>query len=256
MCMKIISSLNRRSGALGRSIRNLLIIATLSCSLIATAKAEVEEVWDPLEPVNRGIFAFNDVVDVNVFEPLARGYEYALPGAARRGIGHFFENLSYPSLLVSDVLQFKFGQAVNHTGRFLVNTTVGVAGFMDVASDWGLKPHNEDIGITMAYYGVPAGPYIVIPFLGPSNLRDVTGRVVDGFLDPFNWVAFTNASGDVRLWVPVGARIMKGIHQRSLLLEDIQTAKQSSLDYYLSVQSAFYQYRHGVLTDGRDRDEE
>lgn len=224
--------------------------------LQSSAYAEAEEAWDPIEPVNRGIFAFNDVVDANLFEPLAKGYEYALPGAARRGIGHFFENLSYPSLLVSDVLQLKFGQAANHTGRFLVNTTVGVAGFMDVATDWGLKSHDEDFGITLAYYGVPAGPYLVIPFLGPSNLRDATGRVVDGFLDPFNWIAFTNASGDVRLWVPVGARIIKGIHQRSLLLEDIQTAKQSSLDYYLSVQSAFYQYRHGLLTDGKDRDED
>lgn len=233
----------------------LMVILTVGiCPQLA--HAEAEEAWDPLEPVNRGIFAFNDVVDINLFEPIAKGYEYALPGAARRGIGHFFDNLSYPSLLVSDVLQFKFGQAANHTGRFLVNTTVGVAGFMDVATDWGLKPHDEDFGITMAYYGVPAGPYIVIPFLGPSNLRDATGRVVDGFLDPFNWIAFTNASRDMRLWVPVGARIAKGIHQRSLLLEDIQTAKQSSLDYYLSVQSAFYQYRHGLLTDGKDQPED
>jgi phospholipid-binding lipoprotein MlaA len=231
--------------------RFLLFIIMLS----AMPSFAQEEPWDPIEPVNRNIFAFNDFIDVYLLEPVARTYDKNVPELVQTGIGNFYENLRYPQYLVSDLVQLKFGQVVQHTGRFAVNSTVGILGFMDPAKNMGLPRHEEDFGIALAYHGIPAGPYLVIPIIGPSNVRDGIGRVVDIFLDPMNWIAYSDASSSVQTWVPIGSRIVKTIDQRARLLGAVEAAKETSLDYYLFTQSSFYQYRHGVLTDGAEGQE-
>ena len=239
-----------------RMICSILCAAVTNLAfVVGIVSAEVEEPYDPIEPVNRGIFWFNDKLDVNLFEPISKGYRDVMPEFAQKGIGNFFANLRYPSYLVSDIIQGKFTQALEHTGRFLINSTVGVAGLIDFATDWGLPDHREDFGIGLAYHGVPAGPYLVLPILGPSNLRDGLGLIIDGFLDPIGWITYTNASTSTKLAVPAGALAVKFIHTRAGLIEAIETGKESSVDYYLFMQGAYYQYRHGLVTDGADEDD-
>lgn len=236
-----------------------LILGALLVHVVVTAPvvmAEPEEPYDPAESVNREIFDFNDTLDVHVLEPIARAYRDNVPESVYEGIGHFFQNLNYPSYLVSDIVQGKFEQALDHTGRFLINTTVGVLGFMDVAKDMGLPDHQEDFGVALAYHGVPAGPYIMLPLLGPTNVRDGVGRIVDAFLDPIGWVAYSSISSGEKLAIAATALGVRTVQTRAGLLQAIETAKESSVDYYLSVQGAYYQYRHGLVTDGKEEDEE
>ncbi len=217
--------------------------------------AEPEEPYDPLEDMNRGIFWFNDGVDEFVLEPVARGYHDYVPDVVRTGVGNFFLNLRYPSYLVSDIFQGKWEQALDHTGRFLINTTIGIGGLIDFATDMGLPDHEEDFGITLASYGVPAGPYLMLPILGPSNIRDGVGRLVDAALDPLFWVSYTNAAPTTKWAITGGTLGLKLVHTRSGLLQAVEAAKESSVDYYLFMQGAYYQHRQGLLTDGRDDDE-
>lgn len=217
--------------------------------------AEVEEPYDPIEPVNRAIFDFNDTVDVYVLEPVARAYRNNLPDAVQTGIGNFFRNLRYPSYLVSDIIQGKFDQVLDHTGRFVVNSTVGLFGFIDVAKDIGLPDHQEDFGIGLAYHGVPHGPYLVVPFIGPSSVRDGFGLIIDGFLDPIGWVGYSSLSAGTKVAIAATTLGIKVVHTRAGLLQAVETAKESSVDYYLFAQGAYYQYRHGLVTDGKEEDE-
>jgi len=233
----------------------LLVSALTLCIPVFAAYGEPEEPYDPIEPVNRAIFDFNDTVDEYVLEPVGRAYRDNVPDVVQTGVGNFFENLRYPSYLVSDVFQGKFEQALDHTGRFLINTTVGIGGLIDFATEWGLPVHDEDFGITLAYHGVPAGPYLVLPILGPSSVRDGVGRIVDGFLDPIGWVGYSSLSAGTKAAIIAGSLGVKLVHTRAGLLQAIETAKESSVDYYLFVQGAYYQHRHGVLTDGKDDDE-
>ncbi len=216
------------------------------------AHADSEEPYDPIEPVNRAIFDFNDGLDHYVLEPVGRGYRDYVPDVVQTGVGNFFENLRYPSYLVSDIFQGKFGQVLDHTGRFLINSTLGIGGLMDFATDWGLPVHDEDFGIALAYNGVPAGPYLVLPVLGPSNVRDGFGRIVDAFLDPIGWVGYTSLSSGTKLAIAGSALGLKLVHTRAGLLQAVETAKESSVDYYLFVQGAYYQHRHGIMTDGKE----
>jgi len=224
--------------------------------LVPRGFCEVEEPYDPIEPVNRGIFWVNDELDVYLFEPIAQLYKDNVPSFVQTGVGNFFRNLRYPSYLVSDVVQGKFSQALDHTGRFLVNSTVGVVGLVDVAKDMGLPDHEEDFALALAYHGVPAGPYLVLPILGPSNVRDGIGLIVDGFLDPIGWIGYSNASAGTKLAIASSALAVKFVHTRAGLIQAVEAAKESSVDYYLFLQGAYYQHRHGLLTDGADVDED
>lgn len=227
----------------------LLTFTVLTFSMVSYAQDG--EVSDPIEPINRGVFWFNDQLDIFVLEPVARGYDYITPDSVQAGVGNFFENLGYPKYLVSDLVQLKFNQAAEHTGRFLINTVLGVGGIFDFATDFGLPAHKEDFGIALAYHNVPAGPYLVLPLLGPSNLRDGTGKIVDYFLDPLTIFGRTSqASTNTKLAITMGARAVDLVDTRAGLMDAIKTAKESSVDYYLFVQGAYFQHREGVLYDG------
>lgn len=207
-----------------------------------------EEISDPLEGLNRKIFWFNDTLDIYLMEPVARGYDYVLPYQAKQSVGRFFSNLRSPIYVVSDLVQLKIDQAFIHTTRFLLNSTIGLGGLFDVAQYTGLEPHEEDFGVALAYRGVPSGPYLVLPILGPSNFRDTLGLVVDGFLYPPSYID--------PMSVGIGLRIAEGIDTRAGLLEAVETAKDTSLDYYLFSKAAYYQYRRSLLTDGLEEEEE
>jgi phospholipid-binding lipoprotein MlaA len=252
--MKLKRSLN--TGSISAiPFEMLALILSIGFAVVfasATAFAEPEDPYDPAESVNRAIFDVNDTLDIHVMEPIARAYKNNIPDPIQIGIKNFFLNLRYPSYLVSDIIQGKFEQALDHTGRFLINSTVGVLGFVDMAKDYGLPDHEEDFGIALMYHGVPAGPYIVIPFLGPSNVRDGVGRIVDGFLDPIGWVGYSSLSAGTKIAIAASALGIKAVHTRAGLLQAIEAGKESSVDYYLFAQGAYYQYRQGVLTDGKD----
>lgn len=225
----------------------LAMFALLSISATTLYAQADAEIYDPIEPVNRGIFWFNDKADIYLLEPVARGYDSALPAPVKRGVGNFFSNLRYPQYLVSDLIELEFGRALRHTGRFLVNSTAGVAGLFDVASDLGLAEEKRDVALALASHGVPPGPYLVLPFLGPSNLRDALGRAVDTVLNPLFWVQYSNASDSNQDIITYGATALWIVHSRADMLEAVETAKNSSLDYYLFSQGAYYQYRRGLL---------
>lgn len=239
-------------------MKNVLVALLLGLGAYALHPSllDAEEPWDPLEPVNRGIFWFNDKFDTYIGEPVARGYDWAMPQTVQTGVGNFFSNIKYPIYLVSDLVQFKFKQAFNHTGRFVINTTLGVGGVIDVAKHMKLPEHHEDIGVSLAYHGVPAGPYLVLPFLGPSNLRDGVGRLAQIPLNPVYYFSFTDASSDLKWAVSGGLTAIEFIDTRANLLEAVEAAKESSVDYYLFMQSAYYQYRRGLVYDGNPPEEE
>lgn len=208
-----------------------------------------EEVYDPIEPFNRKIFWFNDKVDVYVLEPVAEGYDWLVPNAAQRSVTNFFRNLKFPAFFVSDVVQLKFDQAATHTGRFLINSTIGVVGLFDVAAEFGLEHHYEDFGTALGYHGVPEGPYLVIPFLGPSNVRDAFGRIVDSFLNPVYYVQYMDVSNDTEIALTFGLTALDVINTRADLLEAVRSAKDASLDYYLFLRSAYHQTRQNQIYD-------
>lgn len=230
-------------------------LAQLAPEELGAAGAEtpppVVEIDDPFEGFNRRIFWFNDKLDIYFIEPLAEGYDYVVPNFVQQRVRNFFENIGYPVYLLSDVVQLKFGQAAHHTGRFVLNTTVGLAGLFDVATDWGLPRHKEDFGIALGYHGVPPGPYLVLPLLGPSNVRDLGGRIVDAFLDPFYYTEFYIEPSHDAFWLSAGVKTVEVLQTRADLLDAVQDAKDSSLDYYLFIQSTYYQVRQNLIHDNR-----
>lgn len=229
------------------------IILSLFCVLPVYADLEEGEIQDPFEGYNRAVFWFNDQLDIYLLEPVASGYDSVVPNVVQDGISNFFENLRYPQYLLSDLVQLKFEQAIDHTSRFLLNTTVGLVGFIDVADKVGFKRHREDFGSALSYYGLPPGPYFVWPFFGPSNVRDSVGMIVDFVLDPLYWVGVSNKiDSDDRFVITTTAGTLRIVDTRADLLDAVEAAKESSLDYYLFVQGAYYQYRDGLVNDKQD----
>lgn len=233
----------------------LSILCALCFAAPTLARAQ-EEISDPFEGMNRGIFWFNERVDRYLLAPVAEGYDYVVPDPIQKGVGNFFENLSYPKYLVSDVVQFKFSEALSHTGRFLINTTLGVGGIFDIAKDLGLEREEEDFGIALAYHGIPAGPYLVLPLLGPSNVRDAVGRVVDTLVHPFMILSYTDVRAGITDPIAYSGRGLDIVQTRVDLDEAIKAGRESSFDYYLFLQGAYTQYRRGILFDGNIPEEE
>lgn len=194
------------------------------------------EVPDPLEPLNRLMFGVNDVLYFWVLEPCAKGCKAVLPQPVRLGIRNFFNNLATPIRLANCLLQGKGDAAGNELNRFLVNTTVGVLGFGDPAKDkYGLEPAQEDLGQTLAVYGLGNGCYIVLPFLGPSSLRDGIGFLGDQFLNPIRCVDPT----EVSIAISVG----KNTNENSFRIGEYQAFKAAAVDPYVAMRGAYIQYR-------------
>ena len=199
---------------------------------------------DPLEGFNRKMFWFNDKLDVYVLAPVATGWEKVSPRCVRTSVSNFFGNLRFPIVTVNDLLQGKVKDGASDVGRFAVNTTVGVLGFFDPASRWGLEKHQEDFGQTLGVWGVPPGPYLVLPFLGPSDPRDVAGFAVDYALavTPFF----------IDEYILVAARAVDVVNERSFVLKQVEDAKAASFDYYVFVRNAYLQRRQALVQDLAD----
>ena len=199
---------------------------------------------DPWEPMNRKIFEFNDVADRWVLKPVARGYQWVTPDPVESGVGNVFANLGTLTTIVNDLLQAKFLQAASDTGRFVVNTTVGLAGIFDVATPLGLKKHNEDFGQTLGYWGVGSGPYVVVPFFGSYTLRSGTGSLFETqSTDVIHYIDDVPTRNQA--W---GTRV---IDRRASLLA---AEKLITGDRYSFIRDAYLQQRQFLVNDGAVKD--
>jgi len=212
----------------------------------AEAEAQAQIVYDPWEPFNQGMFTFNLKLDEYVLRPVATAYDSVMPDAAQRGMQRFFKNLGIAERLANNLFQGKLQGAGTEVGRFLVNTTVGCVGFIDVAdSAFGWKESPEDFGQTLAVYGVANGPYLMLPFYGPSSVRDTAGLVVDGALNPMNYLLSTVQV----IAIKGGTAIGSAINYRSMNLELFQDADRYSVDLYGAVQDAYMQRREQAIEE-------
>lgn len=197
---------------------------------------------DPLEPMNRGIYGFNQGIDKAVIKPVAQGYRTVVPSPVRTGVKNFFSNLNDVIVVANDLLQFKIGQAFSDTGRILVNSTIGILGILDVATHMGLEKHNEDFGQTLGYWGLDSGPYLVLPFLGPSSFRDTFGLAVDAQIDPvLNYDDVSERNGALALRI---------IDSRSRTLDAGNLLDEAALDPYEFLRDAYLQRRESLVRDG------
>lgn len=210
------------------------------------ARAEFESTNDPFEPLNRGIFSFNLFFDRIVFKPAAQTYQAAVPEIGRLAIEHILSNLNEPIVFANNLLQGEFKRAHDTAARFLMNTTFGLGGTMDVATKDGLEKQTGDFGQTLYSWGVPDGPYLVLPILGPSNPRDGIGMGVDSYADPFGQ-AF---SGATATYAELGRYAVNGIDQRARNIETLDEIQRNAIDFYAQLRSLFRQHRAADLRHG------
>jgi len=223
-----------------------LLLGLLALAGCATTAPKNPDPRDPFERINRGTFAFNQSLDKAVIRPVLRGYRKITPRVVRTGISNFFTNAEYPVVLANNLLQGKLGPAANDTGRFLLNTTLGIGGLLDPASDAGLDRNNEDFGQTLGSWGVPPGPFLMLPVLGPYTVRDGLGGVVDNFAEPRQYI-----DDDTTRW----ALWAGGQLNRRAGFTEAEAILDRSGDPYAFVRSAYLQRRQYLVTDGAESDE-
>lgn len=236
---------------LGNQLAQTTEIAQAGMAQADLAQMAGEDENDPLEGLNRGIFEFNRVVDGLLIKPAAQIYRGVLPQQAQDSVRSFLRNLRTPIILVNDLLQGDRERAGTTMGRFLVNTTLGIAGLFDVAAELGMPFHDEDLGQTLATWGVGEGPYLMLPILGPSNPRDVVGLASEWFLDPVNLYA-RNQDAD---WVPWARAGLRGIDARARSIDALDELERTSLDYYAAIRSLYRQQRSNEIRNNRSEDE-
>ena len=221
-------------------VLTLLLIAALASGCAATPGRTAGD--DPWESLNRGVYKFNDTVDRAALKPVAKGYKKITPHWMRIGIANFFSNLEYPATILNQFLQGKGKAGLRDTGRFLLNSTLGVAGLLDVGTAVGLEANDEDFGQTLAVWGVGSGPYVTIPFFGPSTARDAPARVLDFFLDPLDYADMS--------WEATWAkRGLNAVQSRAELLT-LDPTLERTFDPYAFMRDAWVQQREFEVFDG------
>ncbi len=210
---------------------------------MAQAASAEDEFNDPFEDANRGIFGFNHAIDDAVLVPVAKTYRTVLPPPMRQSVHDFLQNLNGPVIFMNDLLQGQVELAGNTIARLALNTTIGVGGMFDVATQIGIPYHSNDLGITLAVWGFAAGPYIIVPVLGPSSPRDLIGQVGDGFADPANYFA----SGHHLMWAVVARTATSGIDTRSRNIESLADIERTALDNYATIRSLYRQRRQAQI---------
>jgi phospholipid-binding lipoprotein MlaA len=239
--MFILSQKKRFSSVFATS---LLIAASLLLTGCAGNKAidgdpgpvEMSEA-DPYEGMNRKIFQFNADIDEYVAEPISGAYLYITPQLVQTGIANFFNNLKDINVVINDVLQGKLQQSAEDSGRFLLNTTAGLAGIFDVATEVGLEKHEEDFAQTLAVWGVPKGPYLVLPILGPTTTRGIPGGIFDAAANPASYIG-----------LPV--QVIQMLNARANAEGALKFIDEASLDPYVFTRESFLQHRKYLVTDG------
>lgn len=220
-----------------------LIFALTGCS----AQHAAINPADPYENINRKIYAFNDAVDDYIAKPVADGYKTITPDVVETGLSHFFNNLQDINTVINDVLQGKFSQAGADTGRFLMNTTLGMAGFFDVATSVGLAQNEEDFDQTLAVWGVPQGNYVVIPFAGPITLRGIPGAIFDTATNPISYTGAPLMSN----FIGAPLQGLSLINRRANAEGSLKFIDEAALDPYVFTREAFLQWRKHLASDGK-----
>lgn len=212
------------------------LLAALSLSACASTQA-VDLNADPYEGFNRQMFAFNDGLDKAVLEPVAKGYRAVTNEPVRTGVSNFVSNVGEPVTFANEVLQGKLPQAAGTVGRFVINTTIGLAGIFNPAGAFGIERTNEDFGQTLGVWGIASGPYLVLPFLGSTSPRDLVGKPVDTALDPLNYAQF---DGDTE--TRIGILVLKGLSGREAAIEAIDGVRQQ-IDPYTTARRFYVRNR-------------
>jgi len=227
----------------------------------ARADEGAGEEYDPWEPMNANVFEFNRQVDRFVLKPVAKGYDFVMPDLVQVGISNIFSNLRFAPRFLNNVFQGKLKGASIEVGRFLINSTVGLAGFFDPAKHVDLVTSEEDMGQTLGFYGVKPGPYLVLPLLPPFTVRDFAGFVGDVFLNPINWLVVPIIEIDAipsvidhedrmtSTLIQIGARVGETINERSRNLEKFQGVEEATLDLYTAVRNAYLQKRAQAIRE-------
>lgn len=224
-----------------------LIIAALLL-LGGCASTPDEETNDPWEGYNRWMYNVNDGFDSVITKPIAKGYNYILPAPINQGLSNVFGNVDDFVTMLNDLFQLKFKQAGSDAYRVVVNSTVGVAGIFDIAGYAGVQKHKEDFGQTLGHWGVGTGPYVVLPFFGPSSVRDGFGLIPDIYLNPITYV---NDVPTRNRWI--GLYI---VDKRAGLLKAEKVLKEAAIDEYAYVRDSYQQYRRNLVYDGNPPDDE
>lgn len=238
-------------------MRATMLAAALIAGGCATApgdddpegQAEFRETNDAFEPTNRALFAVHEAADRNVLQPVAEAYRDIVPQGIRLAVRNILGNLRAPVILANDLMQGNVTRARSTLGRFMVNSTIGVGGILDVADYWGERGHSEDFGQTLAVWGVGEGHYIFVPLLGPSNPRDLIGQGVDFVINPLSWFG-QGILVDVAGYTQLGLTV---VDTREALLEPIDQVRSSSLDPYSTLRSAYRQRRGYEIRNEEDR---
>jgi len=220
----------------GSGLLLLLVLPLLSACVANTAEEN-----DPLQGVNRVIYNINDGLDRALIKPVATAYSKVAPKGVRMGVTNFFDNVSYINVIANDLLQGKFQQAANDTGRFLLNSTAGVGGIFDIASGAGLAKHDEDLGQTFGTWGASEGVYLVIPLFGPNSVRDAPDLATSALLNPLFYVTTS-------VTLPLG--VVNAINKRANLLEATRIRDEAALDAYSFTREAYRQNREYKIYDG------
>lgn len=227
--------------------RSALALAVAACAVLAGC-ATPGNPQDPLEKFNRATFAFNDAVDRVALKPAATAYKNVLPGFVQTGVNNFFGNLSDAWSSVNNLLQGKPEEGLSDFTRFALNSTFGIVGILDIASEAGLQKHNEDFGQTLGKWGVPSGPYLMLPLLGPSTIRDTAALPADMWADPWSHKDPVNVRN-----IGIGVR---AIDQRATVLEASNLFEEAALDRYEFIRDGFMQRRQSQVFDGESEREE
>lgn len=215
-----------------------ILLAALLCGCVTTPETDPS---DPLENVNRSFYQFNDGLDRHFVKPVAETYKDITPSFFRTGVTNFFDNLAYLNVILNDFLQGKVGQFLQDSGRFVVNSTLGIGGLFDPAADMGLIAHEEDLGQTFGVWGAGEGAYLVLPLLGPDSVRDAPDRVSSMLLNPLFYISST-------ITIPLSA--LNIINTRANYLEATRFVDQAALDPYSFTREAYRQRREYLIYDG------
>lgn len=223
----------------------LLLLSAAGCVTLPPNHQKLPQ--DPWESWNRGVYRVNDALDRAVTKPLAKGYVKVVPTPVRTGVSNFLANLNTPTVMINDALQGKFLAAANDLGRFVLNSTVGIGGLLDPATSAGLQRNDEDFGQTLGVWGVKTGPFVELPLLGPSDLRDAPAKVVDAYTNPRqyihnNWIKYSIWGVDL-------------LDRRASLLS-LDDTLQHVYDPYAFVRDAYLQRRAYLVSDGKVTDDE